>query len=358
MATNSGTVLVTGVSGNLGQRLLLQLKDFTVVGVDMFAPTDSTGISRFEQLDLGQEFSCDRLVELLRESGAEAVIHLAFVIDPVRTGVTELRRMWQINVAGTARVMEAIAEVNRHGGGVRKFIFPSSVSAYGPDLPPLVNESHPLEGHTLPYAFHKKESDELVQLRAEELGDCRTYLLRPHIFAGATMQNYLIGALRGTPSGRGRLARVLRDRGTRLPMIMPMGGRYLKNKLQFVHVDDVARLMAWLLRQGPTGAGITVLNVAGRGEALPAKECFRIANAKCMRLPGKYACKFVLQTLWALGISGVPPEALPYIIGSYTMDTRRLQQLLGKDFEVVMKHTVRSALADSFASGASARAAG
>ena len=358
MATNPGTVLVTGVSGNLGRRLLLQLKDFNIVGVDMFPPTEAGGISRFAQLDLGQEDSCDRLVELLRESGAESVIHLAFVIDPVRTGVTELRRMWQINVAGTARVMEAIAEVNRHGGRLRKFIFPSSVSAYGPDLPPLVNESHPLEGHTLPYAFHKKESDELVQLRAEDLGDCRTYLLRPHIFAGATMQNYLIGALRGTPTGSGRLARVLRDRGTRLPMIMPMGGRYLKNKLQFVHVDDVARLMAWLLRQGPTGSGITILNVAGRGEALPAEECFRIANAKCTRLPGKYACKFVLQMLWALGISGVPPEALPYIVGSYTMDTRRLQQLLGKDFEVVMKHTVRSALADSFAGGASAKAAG
>lgn len=358
MATNPGTVLITGVSGNLGQRLLLQLKDFNVVGVDMFAPTDASSLSRFEQLDVGEESSCDRLVELLKETSPEAVIHLAFVIDPVRNGVTELRRMWQINVAGTARVMEAIAEVNRHSGGrVRKFIFPSSVSAYGSDLPPLVNESHPLEGHTLPYAFHKKESDELVQLRAEDLGDCRTYILRPHIFAGASMQNYLIGALRGTPSGGGKLAGALRRRGTRLPMILPFGNRYLKRKLQFVHVDDVARLMAWLLRQGPAGAGVTVLNVAGRGDALPAEECFRIANAKCMRLPGKYACKFVLQMLWALGISGVPPEALPYIVGSYTMDTRRLQQLLGKDFEVVMKHTVRSALADSFASNASAMAA-
>ena len=62
-------------------------------------------------------------------------MHLAFVIDPVRTGVLDVERMWQINVAGTARVMEAIAEVNRHGGRVEKFVFISSVSAYGPETP-------------------------------------------------------------------------------------------------------------------------------------------------------------------------------------------------------------------------------
>ena len=35
------------------------------------------------------------------------------MLDPVRAGVLDLDRMWQINVAGTARVMEAITEANR-----------------------------------------------------------------------------------------------------------------------------------------------------------------------------------------------------------------------------------------------------
>src|SRR5207247_5144416 len=121
---------------------------------------------------------------------------------PVRTGVLDVSRMWQINVAGTARVMEAIAEVNRMGGGIAKFVFPSSVSAYGPDLPRAVDEQHPLGAHTLPYAIHKREADVVVQARAPRLGACSTYLLRPHIFVGASMQNYLVGALRGTPTGR------------------------------------------------------------------------------------------------------------------------------------------------------------
>ena len=56
------------------------------------------------------------MYELLRDTHAYAVIHLAFVIDPVRTGVLDVDRMWQINVAGTARVMEAVTEVNRTVG--------------------------------------------------------------------------------------------------------------------------------------------------------------------------------------------------------------------------------------------------
>src|SRR4051812_12683323 len=108
------SVLVTGISGNLGQRVLpLLADDFDVIGVDMRAPENGSRLARFEPLNLGHESSCDALVELMQETRPMAVIHLAFVIDPVRAGVTAEDLMWQINVAGTARVMEAIADVNR-----------------------------------------------------------------------------------------------------------------------------------------------------------------------------------------------------------------------------------------------------
>jgi len=356
MADPQHTVLITGVAGNLGLRVVQQLPDFRIVGVDL-APPAGADLYRFESLDLGEESSCDALVRVMRENQVTAVIHLAFVIDPVRTGVLDTGRMWQINVSGTARVMEAIAETNRMGGAVRKFIFPSSVSAYGSDLPRPVDESAPLEGHTLPYAIHKRVADEVVRERAEQLGECRTYLLRPHIFVGASMQNYLVGALRGTPTGRGPLAAVLRRRGVRLPLILPRGNRYLQNKWQFVHVDDMARLTAHILREAPADAGITVMNVAGRGEPLTFGECARIAHAKMLRLPARWLCRLALQFAWDLGISGVPPDSLPYIAGSYTMDTRRLSAFLGDKYEHVMQHTVRQALVDSFsASPAPSRA--
>src|SRR5438270_7048639 len=214
------TVLITGVSGNLGLRLLAHLTNWEIIGVDL-APPKNANLARFQSLDLGDESACWELMGLIRETQPNAVVHLAFVIDPVRTGVLDVDRMWHINVAGTARVMEAIAEVNRLGGQVEKFIFPSSVSAYGSHLPTLVKEDDPLGGHTLPYAIHKRESDRVVQMRAAEMFGARTYILRPHIYAGATVQNYLIGAFRGTPTGHGRRASRMREKGKRLPIMLP-----------------------------------------------------------------------------------------------------------------------------------------
>jgi nucleoside-diphosphate-sugar epimerase len=255
--------------------------------------------------------------------------------------------MWQINVAGTARVMEAISEVNRRGGEVRQFIFPSSVSAYGPETDGPVKEDAPLRAHTLPYAIHKMEADGVVRYRSDMMGDCATYLLRPHIFAGATMQNYLIGALRGTPTGTGELGRQWREEGRRLPLLLPYGDQYLRKEFQFLHVDDMARLIAYVLRRQEKPGEMTILNVAGRGPAVTIEQCAELAGAKLMRLP-KFLCRRALQHYWDRGISAVPPDALPYMIGSYTMNTAKLRGFLGGDYEKVIQYTIEQALADSF----------
>ncbi len=341
------TVLVTGVSGNLGTRLLPQLDGYSVVGVD-FASPPAGRLARFERIDLGREAACQSLVDLILETKPVAIVHLAFVIDPLRTGVLDVERMWQINVAGTARVMEAITEANRRGWSVQKFIFPSSVSAYGPDLPAAVTEDAPLAAHTLPYAVHKRESDEVVRSRAATIAPCRVYMLRPHIFVGASVQNYLVGSLRGTPTGKGRWAQRLRDKGKRLPMLLPHGERYRRNKFQFVHVDDMARLLAHIVRRPDTGPQVTILNVAGRGAAISLERCAVMANAKIVTVPTRVLCRLILKVMWDLGISGFPPDAFPYLAGEYTMDTTRLQRFLGSAYEQVIQYTVEEALADSF----------
>jgi nucleoside-diphosphate-sugar epimerase len=347
MADDRQSIIITGVSGNLGQRLLPLLDDFKVVGVDL-RPPENASLARFESMDFGSESCVRKLISLINDSSACAVVHLAFVLDPVRTGVLDVDRMWQINVAGTTRVTEAIAVANRYGAAVTRFIFPSSVSAYGPETPGPVKEDHALGAHTLPYAIHKMEADRVVQSRYESLGHfTTTYMLRPHIFTGASMQNYMVGALRGTPLGKSKRAEKMRAKGTRLPLMLPFGDRYLNNKLQFVHVDDMARLLAWLLRRSPEGNRLHILNVAGRCGSVTIPECARVAHAKIIRLP-KPACEFLLRKLWGWEISSIPPEALPYMIGSYTMDTTRLQEMLGADYAKVIQYTVRDALADSF----------
>ena len=342
-------VVVTGISGNLGVRLLSQLPDFEVIGLDLNPPKTDLPL-KFQPIDLGREESCRELYLLLREERPAAVVHLAFVIDPMRTGVLDVDRMWHINVAGTARVMEAITEANRDEVIVQKFVYPSSVSVYGSDLPEVVSEDFPLGAHTLPYAVHKMECDKVVQQRAPSLRGCSAFMLRPHIFAGASVDNYLVGAFRGTPNGRGKRAEKMRAAGKRLPCILPLGEKYLTNRIQFVHVDDVARLIAYILRrQEPESQRLTILNVAGRGEPLTFARCIELAQNKLVRSPGKWPMHFVLKMGWKLGISAIPPEAVPYMTGEYIMNTDRLRKFLGADYEDVIRHTNVDAFMDSFA---------
>jgi nucleoside-diphosphate-sugar epimerase len=349
MDTAKPTVIVTGVSGNLGQRLLPQLSDYTVVGIDVAPPTRSP-VSRFVALDLGREESTRELLLLLRELQPTSVVHLAFVIDPQRTGVLDVDRMWRINVAGTARVMEAISEANRNAGTtIRQFIFPSSVSAYGSDLAAPVTEDAPLAAHTLPYAIHKKESDLVVQQRAPSLRGCGIFILRPHIFAGASVENYLMGAFRGTPGGKGRRAARMREAAKRLPCLLPYGQKYLDHKIQFVHVDDMARLIGWILHREPEAQRLTILNVAGRGDPLTFAQCIEMAHAKLLRVPGQWGMRRVLQFLWNWKISAIPPDAVPYMTGQYIMNTDRLKKFLGDDYARVIEKTNFEAFADSFA---------
>lgn len=348
MDAASPTVLITGISGNLGLRLLSQLADFQVVGVDLNPPRTDHPL-QFVSLDLGLESSCRELFLLLREFRPMAVIHLAFVLDAVRTGVLDPDRMWQINVAGTARVIEAVTEANRDETIVRKFIYVSSVAAYGPSLRREVTEEAELGAHTLPYAIHKMESDKVVQQRAPALRGCSAYLLRPHIFAGASIENYMIGAFRGTPNGKSARAMRMRKQGKRLPCVLPAGNRYLENRIQFVHVDDMARLLAYIVRRTePEQQRITVLNVAGRGEPLTFGRCVELAHANLKRVPGKWAFRMVLEILWKLGTSAIPPQAAPYMTGEYIMNTDRLKRFLGADYEQVICYTVADAFADSF----------
>jgi nucleoside-diphosphate-sugar epimerase len=273
------------------------------------------------------------------------------VIDPVRTGVLDAERMWQINVAGTARVMEAVTEANRTAESpTRQFIFPSSVSAYGPNLPGPATEDSVLAAHTLPYAIHKKQSDEVVQQRAPALRGCSVYILRPHIFAGASVDNYLLGAFRGTPNGKSVRAERMRREGKRLPCMLPRGQQYLDHKIQFVHVDDMARLIGHILHRDPEARRLTILNIAGRGEPLTFGRCIEIAQAKLVRVPGRWAMGQVLKFLWKRQLSAIPPEALPYMSGEYIMNTDRLRAFLGSEYESVIRYTITDAFADSFKS--------
>jgi nucleoside-diphosphate-sugar epimerase len=346
MDSHKSTVIVTGVAGHLGTRILPLLGQFSIVGIDM-KPPQTERVVQFVRMDLGREESCRELYHVIQATRAVAVVHLAFVLDQVRMGVFDLQRMWQINVAGTARVMEAITEANRDEVVVQKFIFPSSVAAYGPTLDGPVSEDAPLRAYSYPYGLHKKECDEVVQQRAPSMRGCSAYILRPHIFAGAEVDNYLVGIFRGTPNGPSRRATRMREQGKRLPCVLPYRKSYLQNRVQYVHIDDMARLIAHILEREPEAQRLTILNVAGRGEPLTIGRCVELSGSKIIRVPGEWACKAALEFAWRRGISAIPPEMAPYMLGECIMKTDRLRDFLGRDYDEVMRYTVEDSFKES-----------
>jgi nucleoside-diphosphate-sugar epimerase len=348
MADALPSIVVTGISGNLGQRLLPLLSRFRVVGAD-FRPIETDLPLRFVQMDFSLESSCVEFLSLLREVRPVAVVHLAFVMDAVRTRVLDREKIWQTNVAGTARVLEAVTEANREWPMVEKFIFASSVSAYGPGLSTPATEESPLAAHTYIYGIHKMEADRVVQQRAPALRGCSAYILRPHIFAGAGIENYFMEAFRGIPGGTSKRAARMREQGKRLPCMLPSGNQYLKNRTQFVHIEDVARLIAFILNKTePESQRLTILNVAGSGGALTYEECIRVAKAKLFRVPTEQLFQLVLRFLWARKLSTIPPDITPYMISDTVMDTSRLEQFLGAEYDDVIRYTAVDAFAECF----------
>src|SRR5579871_5368585 len=245
-------VLITGVSGNLGLRLLEQIPDFHAIGVDVRPPATTQNLVCFENIDLREERSCTQLLKLLRAYRPDAIVHLAFVA-PARSAIADRERMRQANVSGTARVLEAIAEHNRILGGISKFIFPSSTMVYGPGAGETFRESTRLAAQdplaSSAWVSDKIEADLTIQSWSNGL-KCRSYILRCHGMTGtpaltATAEvasgDSLIAALRGIADGEGSIARRRRERGARTPVFMPAGGTYLDHPFQFVHIDDAAR---------------------------------------------------------------------------------------------------------------------
>jgi nucleoside-diphosphate-sugar epimerase len=246
--------------------------------------------------------------------------------------------MRRANVEATGRLLEAIAERNRTGTAVRLFVFPSSVSAYGSDLPGQVSEEVPLEARGFPYAVHKREADELCRRMHPRLGGCAVYIFRPHIYASRTVDNFILRAFRGRASGR----------GWRAPVLLPASAQS-ENIIQFVHVDDVARVLRWTLDHYTPGR-LAVFNLAAPGPPISFEECARLARTPIIRLPSRRRVELLLRLFWAIGLSSVPRESLPYFLGSYTMDTARLRAELGANYETVLCHSSREAFLESVGS--------
>src|SRR4051795_9536775 len=129
-------VVVVGATGNVGTSVLSSLVEEaevdSILGVARRRPSLELPKVEWPAADVR---SAD-LTKLF--AGADAVIHLAWAIQPSRDeSETE-----SVNVVGSERVFGAVADA-----GVPRLIYASSVGAYSPGPKDrLVDESHPTNG--------------------------------------------------------------------------------------------------------------------------------------------------------------------------------------------------------------------
>ena len=248
------TVAVTGPTGTLGFGLMPLLQaDDRVAHV--------TGVARrpFDPAAHGWTKTEYRRGDVrdpavLRDAfrGADVVVHLAFQV----TGAASDETIRSVNIDGTLNAFDAAA-----AAGVRRFVFASSVAAYGfhRDNPVRMTEDWPVRpAHRLFYAQEKAELERLLQERAARPDTPDLYLLRPHIVLGP----HTVGAKSFPRGPLGASVRALARWSGRIPfpVLAP------EMPVQLVHEEDVGQaLLQCVVAAGPPGA----YNIAADGFVTP-----------------------------------------------------------------------------------------
>jgi UDP-glucose 4-epimerase len=242
-------IAVIGATGNVGTALLRRLHAApeveSIVGVSRHGPERDgepyAGVE-WHRIDVGLPTAPRALEAALR--GADAVIHLAWIIRPNR----DLERLHRVNVVGSRHVFAAAA-----AAGVPHLVHASSVGAYGrPDGGPpgdaRADESYPLHGAPASHYGRQKSAVERV---LDEVAAAHPQMtvsrLRPGLTfqaeAGPEIRDYFLGALAPRP-----LLRLLP--ALRLPIIPWPAGIVA----QAVHADDVADAYWHVVRERAPGA--------------------------------------------------------------------------------------------------------
>ena len=321
------TVAVTGPTGTLGFGLMPLLQsDDRVAHVRGVArrPFDPAAYGwtkmEYRRGDV-------REPEVLRDAfrDADVVVHLAFQVTGAGSGKT----ISSVNINGTLNAFDAAAAV-----GVRRFVYASSVAAYGfhRDNPIGMTEDWPVRpAARLFYAQEKAELEHLLQARAAKPGAPALYLLRPSIVLGP----HAVGA-KNLPQGPlAALVRALARWSGRIALPMPAP----EHPVQLVHEDDVGQaLLQCVVAAAPPGA----YNIAADGIVTP-----RTLAHELGMLPLPFPPRLVQAAAGAIAaLPFLPPVAQWVEAASHPaiMDITRARKELGWNPRFTALETLRDTL--------------
>jgi len=288
--------LITGGSGYIGSRLIeiLAARDDTegIVDLDVRPPTRPHEKTTFVKGDV-RDFAAIR--DLLEREKPDALVHLAFILDPIR----DEARMYDIDVNGTHAVLQAAAEA-----GTPQVLVTSSATAYGafPDNPVPIAEDWPVRGQPgFPYARHKADVDRLCQLWALEQPDRVMTIVRPSIVFGPTVDNYI-------------------SRSWQNSAFFPILDG-VDTEFQLVHEDDVVSATVGLLDAKAGGP----FNIGGDG-TLTWRESAEMIGRKT-RVMSMRTTYRIYAVAWALHAPRVeaPPGNLDFIRYPWIVSNEKLK---------------------------------
>jgi UDP-glucose 4-epimerase len=297
-------VVVTGASGNVGTSVLEalgaepQVKE--IVGLARRLP--EVQMPKVEWV--GADVVADPLEPIF--AGADAVVHLAWAIQPSRDeAMTE-----RINVEGSRRVFEAAERV-----AVPALVHASSVGAYSPGPKRRqVDESWPVDGiKTSFYSRHKAACEELLDEIEARSPEMRIARMRPGLIFKAEAASEIRRLFAG-PFLPGFLVQ---------KRLIPLIPRVPRLRFQAVHSRDVGEAYRLAVVRKVHGA----FNVAAEPE-IGVEELCEFFGARSFPLPAG-ALRGAASLSWKLRLQPSSPGWIDLALGVPMMDTTRARTELG-----------------------------
>jgi UDP-glucose 4-epimerase len=297
-------VVVTGATGNVGTSVLDALRDDdrveSILGLVRRMPDASFPKTTFATADVAE----DDLVAHFR--GADAVVHLAWLIQPTR----DPRVTRRANVDGSRRVFRAAGEA-----GVPALVYASSIGAYswGPK-DRAVDESWPTGGiASAYYSREKSEVERLLDRHERAHPDMRVVRLRPGLIfkgtAGAEIRRFFAGPF--LPASLVRRA------------LIPIVPDTERLRFQAVHSLDVGAAYALAV----TGRAHGAFNIAAE-PVLDPPELARLLGARTVPVPAA-VLRAGAKLTWAAHLQPTSPDWVDMALGVPIMDTTRARTELG-----------------------------
>lgn len=301
-------IVVVGASGNVGSQVLEFLAgdaaEVELVGVARRPPAqgEMAELAEWHAVDLAEDAAVPTLTSLF--TGADAVIHLAWLIQPSHSP----RTMEATNVDGSRRVLDAV-----RAAGVPALVVASSVGAYssGPK-DRRVDESWSTEGiPTSIYSRHKVRLERMLDAFETEVPETRVVRIRPGVVvqgrAASEQARYFLGPFVPMPLIRRSLIPVV----PALPRLA----------LQVVHASDVAAAFGKAaLNESARGS----YNIAGE----PVLDVTQIANALRARpIPfSTTLARGIVDLTWRLRLQPTDVGWLDLALGVPLMSTEKARR--------------------------------